>query len=98
MSSTYVVFEEGPEPWLSVALPAFMILPGRYIAELPPSTTLGSTTDHVWVLRLRMSVTTAYSEPPTWITRPSESWYMNGYVSNGLLALVSLVHVFATGS
>ncbi len=74
VSRTYVVFEDGPTPWLSVALPALMILPGKYMEELPPSTMLGSSTDQVFVLRSRTSVTTANSDPPTWMTLPSGSW------------------------
>src|SRR5215469_3778130 len=98
MSSTNVVFEEGPTPWLSVALPAFKNLLGVYIVALLPSIILESTTDQAWVLRLRTSVSDGYSELPIWITRPSGRRYMKGYVSKGLLALVSWVHELATGS
>ena len=59
------VFEEGPAFWLSAALPAFIILPGKYIDALPPSMRRASSTDQVWVLRSSISVSVAYSEPPT---------------------------------
>src|SRR3954451_16905818 len=64
MSRTNVVLEDGPVFWLSLALPAFTNLPGRYMVALPPSTILESTTDQLSVFRSRTSVSVAYSDPP----------------------------------
>lgn len=58
---------------LAVASAAFMIFPGWYIDELPPCTMLESSTDQDCALRSSTSVSVAYSDPPTWIRRPSDT-------------------------
>ena len=72
ISRTYVVAEEGKTGMSgSVEVPDFNTFPGRYMAELPPSTGVGSTIDHVWVATLRTRVTMASSAVAAARTRPS---------------------------
>ena len=71
MSSTNVVAVDGITGWSgSTERPDFMILPGAYITELPPSTAVGSTTDQVCVgmsstwLTIGVSVRGGREHPP----------------------------------
>ena len=78
MSSTKVVRPTLAVPSLQ-AEPAFMILPGEYMTELPPSRGLGSTVVIVFALRSMTCVGTTSSEEPAWMARPSGSTNMCGY-------------------
>ena len=79
MSSTNVVAVEGITGWSgSTERPDFRILPGAYIAELPPSTAVGSTTDQVCVAMLSTRLTIGASVLAAASTRPSESTNMCG--------------------
>ena len=74
MSRTYAVAADGPfDTPESVPVPLLMIFPGRYIAELWPSTTTGSIVVQVWVATSSARVTTAASFAPASRTRPSGS-------------------------
>ena len=54
----------------SILFPVFKILPGRYIAELPPSTALPPTAVQVSALRLSCSLTMACSDVEVTRIRP----------------------------
>src|SRR5262249_9232735 len=74
MSRTNVVGSEANTGMSgSVEVPVFTTLPGRYIAELPPSTATGSTTDQVCVARSSTWLTMASSAVLAARTRPSGS-------------------------
>jgi hypothetical protein len=55
-----------------------MIFPGRYIAELPPSRTFGSTTLQVRVVRSSTRLAIGSSAVVAAKTRPSGRTYMCG--------------------
>src|SRR5690348_7084769 len=78
MSMTKAVGLALPVAPLSVAVPVFRILPGRYITALWPSLMTGSTMDHVPELRSSVRVSNACSFEPAESTRPSGSTNMNG--------------------
>src|SRR3954469_10428465 len=79
MSSTNVVAVDGITGWSgSTERPDFMILPGAYITELPPSTAVGSTTDQVWVAMSSTRLTIGASVVAAASTRPSASTNMCG--------------------
>src|ERR1043165_4624975 len=79
ISSTNVVAVEGITGWSgSTERPDFMILPGAYITELPPSTAFGSTTDQVCVEMSSTRLTIGASVVAAASTRPSPSTNLCG--------------------
>ena len=78
VSSTNAVAAATPVVPLSAAVPLFRILPGRYMAALWPSFTIGSTDDHEPVVRLSLLVATGCSLEPASSTVPSGRTNMNG--------------------
>ena len=79
MSSTNVDVTEGLRANDgSEAVPDCSTFPGRYIAALEPSTTVGSTVAQVWAAMSSVRVKVAVSEEPVSRTFPSGSTNANG--------------------
>jgi hypothetical protein len=100
MSNTYAVFSEGAVGIRLGApgLPVFRITPGRYIAELPPGTALGSIIVQVWVPRSSAWVGTTPVVALAYRIRPSGRTNIWGYSGMLSWALPNWVQVLVVGS